>query len=49
MISILRQAKNGYYDASDSSLQIGHLLLSNPVQRDFYSNSFSVSQTISIK
>ena len=32
MISIIRQAKNDYYEASDNVLQIGHLLGSNAVQ-----------------
>ena len=31
MISIIRQAKNDYYEASDIVLQIGHLLGSNAV------------------
>ena len=31
IISIKRQAKNDYYEASDSVLQIGHLLGSNAV------------------
>ena len=43
MISIIRQAKNDYYEASDSVLQIGHLLGSNAVQREFHINSFKVS------
>ena len=29
IISIIRQAKNDYYEASESVLQIGHLLGSN--------------------
>ena len=33
MISIIRQAKNDYYEASDSVLQIGHLSGSNAVQQ----------------
>ena len=43
MISIIIQAKNDYYDASDSVLQIGHLLGSNAVQREFYINSSKVT------
>ena len=43
MIGIIRQAKNDYYEASDSVLQIGHLLGSNAVQLQ------SVAQTISTK
>ena len=39
MISILRQAKNDYYEASESVLQIGHLLGSNAVQREVHTNS----------
>ena len=39
MISIKRHAKNDYYEASDSVLQIGHLLGSNAVQREFHTNS----------
>ena len=31
MKSIIRQAKNDYYEASDSVLQIGHLLGRNAV------------------
>ena len=42
MISIIRQAKNDYYEASDIVFQIGHLLGSNAVQRDFHSKSFKV-------
>ena len=38
MISILTQAKNDYYEASESVLQIGHLLGSNAVQREFHTN-----------
>ena len=33
IISIIRQAKNDKYEASDSVLQSGHLLGSNVVQR----------------
>ena len=29
MLSIIRQANNDYYEASDSVVQIGHLLGSN--------------------
>ena len=43
MISILRQAKNDYYEASESVLQIGHLLGSNAVQREIHTNSSKVS------
>ena len=43
MVSIIRQAKNDYYEASAIVLQIGHLLESNAVQREFYSNSSKVS------
>ena len=43
IISIIRQAKNDYYEASDSVLQIGHLLGSNAVQREFHTNSSKVS------
>ena len=42
MISI-RQAKNDYNWASDSVLQISHLLRSNVVQREFHTNSYKVS------
>ena len=35
MISTIREAKNDYYEACDSVLQIGHLLGRNRVQRDF--------------
>ena len=42
MISVIRQAKNYYNEASDSVLEIGHLLGSNAVQRDFHSKSFKV-------
>ena len=43
MISIIRQAKNDGYKVCDSVLQIGHLLGSNAVQREFYTNSSKVS------
>ena len=43
MISIIRQAKSNYYEASDIVLQIGHLLGSNAVQREFHTNSSKVS------
>ena len=43
MISIIRQAKNNDYEASDSVLQIGHLLVSNAVQQEFHTNSSKVS------
>ena len=39
MISIIRLAKNDYYEASDSVLQIDHLFRSNAVQRQFHTNS----------
>ena len=39
IISIIRQAKNNNYQASDSVLQSGHLLGSNAVQREFHTNS----------
>ena len=37
-------SKNDYYEASDSVLQIGHLLGSNAVQREFHTNSSKVSR-----
>ena len=43
IISIIREAKNDDYEASDSVLQSGHLFGSNAVQREFYTNSFQVS------
>ena len=43
MMSIIRQAKNDYYEASDILLQIGHLLGSTAVQREFHTNSPKVS------
>ena len=43
VISIIREAKNDDYEASDSVLQSGHLLGSNAVQREFYTNSSQVS------
>ena len=43
MISIIRQAKSNYYEASDIVLQIGHLLGSNAVQREFHNNSSIMS------
>ena len=43
MVSIIRQAKNDYYEASDSVLQIGDLLGSNAVQQEFHTNSSKVS------
>ena len=43
MISIIRQAKSDYYEASDIVLQIGHFLGSNAVQRGFHNNSSIVS------
>ena len=50
MISIIRQAKNDYYEASDSVLQLGNLLRSKAVQQEFHTNSPKVSaQTISNK
>ena len=42
MISIIRQAKNEYDEASESVFQIGHLLGSNAVQREFHFNSSKV-------
>ena len=43
MISIRRQANSNDYEASDIVLQIGHLLGSNAVQREFHNNSFIMS------
>ena len=43
MIGIIRQAKNDYYEASDSVLQIGHLLGHNVVRREFHSKSSKMS------
>ena len=43
MISIIRQANNDYYDASDSVLQIGHILGHNVVRREFHSKSSKMS------
>ena len=43
MISIIRQAKNDYNEASDSVLQIGHRLGSNAVQQEFHTNSSKLS------
>ena len=43
MISIIRQAKSNYCEASDIVLQIGHLLGSNAVPREFHNNSSIVS------
>ena len=43
IISIIREAKNDDYEASDSVLQSGHLLGSNAVQREYYTNSSQVS------
>ena len=43
MISIIRKVKNGYYEASKSVLQIGHLLGSNAVQRKLSTNTSKVS------
>ena len=37
------QAKNDYYEASDSFFQIGHLLGRNRVQREFDANSSKIS------
>ena len=42
MISIIRQAKNDYYEASDSVLQIGNFFGSNRVQREFHANTFKM-------
>ena len=39
MISIIRLAKNDYYEASDSVLQIDNLFRSNAVQREFHTSS----------
>ena len=36
------QAKNDYYEATDSVLQIGHLSGSNRVQGEFHANSFKM-------
>ena len=41
--SIIWQAKNDDYEASDSVLQSGHLFGSTVVQREFYTNSSKVS------
>ena len=38
-----KQTKKDYYEASDSLLHIGHLLLSNKAQREFYTNSSKMS------
>ena len=43
MIGIIRQAKNDYYEASDSVLKIGHLLGHNVVRREFHSKSSKMS------
>ena len=43
MINTIRQAKNDYFEASDSFLQIGHLLGSSGVQREFHTNSSKMS------
>ena len=43
MISTIRQAKKDYYEASDSFLQIGHLLGSSGVQREFLTKSSKMS------
>ena len=38
MISTIRQGENDYYQASDSYLQINHLLGSYGVQQEVYTN-----------
>ena len=38
-----KQARRDYYEPSDSVLQIGYLLGSNAVQREFHTNSYKVS------
>ena len=43
MVSIIRQAKDDDDEASDCVLQIGHLLGSNAVQREFHTNSSKVA------
>ena len=43
MISVIRQAKNYYNEASDIVLEIGHLLGSNAVQREFHTSISKVS------
>ena len=43
MINTIRQAKNKYFEASDSFLQIGHLLGSSGVRREFHTNSSKMS------
>ena len=43
MISIKREAKSNYCEASDIVLQIGHFLGSNAVQREFQTNSSKVT------
>ena len=43
IISIIRQAENDDYEASESILQSGHHLGSNAVQREFHTNSSKVS------
>ena len=43
MISTIRQAKNDYYQASDSYLQINHLLVSDGVQQEVHTNSSKMS------
>ena len=40
-----KQAKKNYFWASDSDLQIGHLVGSNAVLREFHTNSSKVSLT----
>ena len=40
-----KQAKKEYFKASDSVLQIGHLLGSNAVLREFHTNSSKLSLT----
>ena len=43
MISIIIEAKNEYYEVSDSVLQIGHLFGRNRVQLEFHTNSSKMS------
>ena len=42
MISIIRKAKNDYYEASDSVFQAGDLLGANRVQQEFHANNFKM-------
>ena len=43
MLTIIRQAKKNYYEASDNVFQIGQFLGSNSVQREFHTKNFKVS------